>query len=158
MVSGQVSHELEVEVSASQAWELYGTLGIARLVEQTFTDVIDKIEVEQGDGEQGTILKLTFAPGFPGPGWHKEKFTMVDNEKRMKEVHVIEGGYLELGFTLYLVRFEIKEAGTPSSCIIRTSIDYELKEEAAASASFVSIDLFANIAEVAKNHFLKNKE
>lgn len=53
-----------MEVPASQAWELYGTLGIARLVEQSLTDVISKIEVEQGDGEQGTILKLTFAPGL----------------------------------------------------------------------------------------------
>ena len=64
MVSGTVSHELEVGVSASQAWELYGTLGIAKLLEQTLPDVIAKIDVEQGDGEQGTILKLSFAPGF----------------------------------------------------------------------------------------------
>ncbi|XP_050386509.1 norbelladine synthase-like [Argentina anserina] len=158
MVSGTVSHELEVEVSASQAWELYGTLGIARLLEQNFTDIIAKIEVEQGDGEQGTILKLIFAPGMPGPGWHKEKFTMVDNEKRVKEVEVIEGGYLELGFTFYLVRFEIIEAATPSSCITKISIDYELKEESAANASFASIDLFATIAQIAKTHLLKNKQ
>ena len=91
--------------------------------------------------------------GIPGPGWHKEKFTVVDNEKMEKEVEVIEGGYLELGFTFYLIRFEIKEL-TPSSCIMKTSIDYELKEEAAANASFISIDLFANIAQIAKNHLL----
>ncbi|PRQ60723.1 putative (S)-norcoclaurine synthase [Rosa chinensis] len=95
MVSGQVSHELQVDVSASQAWHLYGTLALARFVEHTLTDVIDKIEVEQGDGELGTILEVTFAPGLRGPGWHKEKFTMVDNEKQVKEVHVIEDGYLE---------------------------------------------------------------
>ncbi|XP_004307852.1 PREDICTED: S-norcoclaurine synthase-like isoform X1 [Fragaria vesca subsp. vesca] len=157
VISGKASHELEVEVPASQAWELYGTLGIARLVEQSLSDVISKIEVEQGDGEQGTILKLTFAPGIPGPGWHKEKFTMVDNEKRVKEVEVVEGGYRELGFTFYLIRFEITEAGssTPSSCIIKTTVEYELKEEAAAMVSFVSVDLFANIAQIAKHHLLK---
>ncbi|KAK9914117.1 hypothetical protein M0R45_037913 [Rubus argutus] len=120
VVSGQVSHELEVEVSASQAWKLYGTLALAKLVEQTLTDVIHKIEVEQGDGEVGTILKLTFAPGVAGTGWQKEKFTAIDNEKRVKEV--------------------------------------ELIEEAAANASFASIDSFANIAQIAKNHLLKNKE
>ena len=77
----------------------------------------------------------------------------------MKEVELIEGGFLESGFTFFLVRFEIIETATPSSsCIIKTSLEYELKEEAAANASFVSIDSFANIAQIAKNHLLKNKE
>ncbi|KAL6132365.1 hypothetical protein ACLB2K_070736 [Fragaria x ananassa] len=82
---------------------------------------------------------------------------MVDNEKRVKEVEVVEGGYRELGFTFYLIRFEITEAGssTPSSCIIKTTVEYELKEEAAAMVSFVSVDLFANIAQIAKHHLLK---
>ncbi|PRQ60726.1 putative (S)-norcoclaurine synthase [Rosa chinensis] len=102
VVGGQVLHELEVKcVRASQAWELTDTLELAKLIQQTLTDIIDNIEVVQGDGQAGTIIKLTFAPGVPGPRWQEEKFTMVDNEKRVKEVEVIEGGSLELGFTLF---------------------------------------------------------
>jgi hypothetical protein len=32
---------------------------------------------------------------------------MVDKEKYIKEAEVIEGGFLDLGFQKYLVRFEI---------------------------------------------------
>ncbi|KAM5557967.1 norbelladine synthase-like [Rosa sericea] len=153
VVGGQVSHELEVQVCASQAWELMGTLELAKLIQQTLTDVIDKIEVVQGDGQTGTIIKLTFAPGARGPRWQKEKFTMVDNEKRVKEVEVIEGGYLELGFTLFRVRGEIIESSS-CCCIIKSTIEYELKEDAAANVSLGSAHPFAKIAEIAKNHLL----
>ena len=73
----------------------------------------------------------------------------------MKETEVIEGGFLELGFTLYRDRFEVIEKGN-DSCIIRSTIEYELKEDAAANASLVSIEQLANVAELAKYHLLKS--
>jgi hypothetical protein len=45
---------------------------------------------------------LSIELGTPLSGY-KEKYTKVDNEKRLKEAEVIEGGYLELGFTLFRV-------------------------------------------------------
>ncbi|KAK4572236.1 hypothetical protein RGQ29_030604 [Quercus rubra] len=152
---GQVSHEVEVNVSASEAWELYGTLQFSKLVEEVLSNFIEKIEVIEGDGGVGTIIKLIFAPGTGFTGC-KEKFTKVDNESRVKETEVIEGGFLELGFTLYRDRFEVIKNGN-DSCIIRSTIEYELKEDAAANASLVSIEPLANVAELAKNHLLKSK-
>ena len=87
---------------------------------------------------------------------YKEKFTKLDNEKRLKETEVIEGGYLELGFTLFLIRFEVIEKDN-DSCIIKSTIEYDVKEEAAANASHVTIDAVANIAELSKNYLTKNK-
>ena len=87
---------------------------------------------------------------------HKEKFTKLDNEKRMKEIEVIEGGYLDLGFTLFCVCFEIIEKDN-DSCIIKSTIEYDVKEEAVANTSYVNTDLVAKIAEVAKNYLIKNK-
>lgn len=91
-----------------------------------------------------------------GPSGYKEKFTKVDNEKRIKETEVVEGGYLELGFTLFRVRLEVIEKGEESS-IIKSSIEYEVKEEHASNASFVSVQSLATIAELAKNFLNKNK-
>ena len=95
------------------------------------------------------------ALGTPLSGY-REKFTKVDNEKRVKETEVIEGGYLELGFTLFRARFEIIEKDN-DSCVLKNSIEYEVKEDAAANASYAKIDVVAGIAELAKNHLLKNK-
>jgi hypothetical protein len=61
---GQVSHEVEVNVPASEAWELYGTLRLSKLVEEVLSNFIEKIEVIEGDGGAGTIIQLTFAPGI----------------------------------------------------------------------------------------------
>lgn len=58
---GQLSHELEVNVPASEAWELYSTLRLAKLVEEEPASGIEKIDVIEGDGGAGTVLKLTFA-------------------------------------------------------------------------------------------------
>ena len=51
-------------MSASEAWELYGTLQFSKLVEEVLSNFIEKIEVIEGDGGVGTIIKLTFAPGM----------------------------------------------------------------------------------------------
>nr|XP_008376857.1 uncharacterized protein LOC103439977 [Malus domestica] len=81
-------HELEAEVPASEAWELFGTLALARFVEQQLPDMIEKVQVIHGDGGAGTIIHIKFASGVG----HTEKFTKADNETRAKEAEVNEGG------------------------------------------------------------------
>ncbi|KAJ7982655.1 S-norcoclaurine synthase-like [Quillaja saponaria] len=156
MVSGQVSNELELNVAASDAWGLYGTLGLPKLIEEGLSSVIKKIEVEEGDGGLGTVLQVLYHPGA-GPTDYKEKFTKIDNENRIKEVETIEGGYLDLGFTLYRIRFEVIEKGSDSS-IIKSKIEYELKPEAEANVSLVSIQPYAKIAQLAKKQLDDSKE
>lgn len=63
---------------------------------------------------------------------------------------------MELGFTLFRVRLEVIEKGEESS-IIKSTIEYEVKEENAANASLVTIQPVATIAELAKNYLNKNK-
>lgn len=59
----QLSHEVEVKVPAAEAWELYGTLRLAKLIGKEFSNVFEKIEVIEGDGGAGTVLRITYAPG-----------------------------------------------------------------------------------------------
>ena len=74
----------------------------------------------------------------------------------MKELEVMEGGYLDLGLTLFRVRFKVIEKDN-DSCIIKSTIGYDVKEEAIANTSYVTTGLVAKIAEVAKNYLIKNK-
>ncbi|XP_065633085.1 norbelladine synthase [Quercus suber] len=152
-MSGQLSHELEVNVPASEAWELYGRLGLAKLLVEDGS-IVEKIEVIEGDGGIGNFLSIEL--GSHGFTVHKEKFTKLDNEKRMKELEVIEGGYIDLGFTLFRVRFKIIEKDN-DSCIIKSTIEYDVKEKAVANTSYANTDLVAKIAEVTKNYLIKNK-
>lgn len=58
----------------------------------------------------------------------------------MKENEVFEGGYCDLGFSKYFIRFEIIEKDE-KSCITKATTVYELKEDADPKlASLVSVD------------------
>lgn len=61
---GEVEHELELHVPASEAWDLFGALRIGKLVEEEMPEMFQKVEITEGDGGVGTVLKLTFAPGY----------------------------------------------------------------------------------------------
>ena len=65
-----------------------------------------------------------------------ERFTKVDDENRVKETELIEGGYL--GLDLFRIRLEILEKDSESS-IIRSSIEYEVDDKLGEVASHVSI-------------------
>ncbi|KAG6714617.1 hypothetical protein I3842_05G210300 [Carya illinoinensis] len=146
MVVGQLYHEMEVKVVARETWELCGTLLLSKLAKESLSGLVEKSEVLEGDGGVGTKMKITLVP----------EFANVDNEKYVKEAEVIEAGYLDLGFTYYRVRFEIIEKGDDSS-VIKTTVDYDVKEEVAANASYVNIEPMLKIAEATKKYLLDIK-
>ncbi|KAK1435062.1 hypothetical protein QVD17_00821 [Tagetes erecta] len=150
---GTLSEEAEVKVPASKAWALYGTLEIAKLVGEKLLEAVDVVE---GDGGPGTILKLTFKPES-GLSCCKEKFMKVDNANMVKEVEVVEGGLLDLGFDTYRIRIEIKEHPSDdsgSSCLHKLTIEYDVKEEFAANASLVTPEPLLRIMRVANEYLL----
>ncbi|KAL7147205.1 hypothetical protein ABFS83_06G092400 [Erythranthe nasuta] len=153
---GTVSSEREVKVAASEAWKLYSTLELAKIVAEALPSLISKINVVQGDGGAGTILELFFPPGGKGLSSYKEKFTVVDDEKRVKETEVVEGGFLDLGFSLYRVRFEVFDKDEEKECITKATIEYELGEESAANSALVSIQPLVAIMEAAALHLIQN--
>ncbi|KAK6118474.1 hypothetical protein DH2020_047741 [Rehmannia glutinosa] len=153
---GTVSDEREVSVPASEAWKLYGGLRLANFVGEELPGLLSKIHVVQGDGGVGTILEVFYPPGTEGLMSYKEKFTVVDDEKRVKEAEVVEGGYLDLGFTMYRVRFEVieKDGISNNQCITRATIEYEVKDEAAAA--LVSIQPLVTVMQAAADYLQKN--
>ncbi|KAJ8626029.1 hypothetical protein MRB53_019336 [Persea americana] len=152
MIKGQLSHELEVSMPAAMVWETYGTLQLDKLLVKLLPNVVRDLQVMEGNGGVGTLVSLTwFHPDTPGFSVYKTKLTKIDNENRVREEELVEGEYLDVGFLLYRVRFEILEKDDDLS-IIRSTIEYELAEECVMYASLVSINSLAIIAEVAGKH------
>lgn len=152
---GTISEEIEVAVPASEAWKVYGTLLLAKVVVKELPHVLHKVDVIEGDGGIGTVLKLP--PGTPMFTYSKEKFSVVDDENRVKVALVVEGGLLDHGFTFFQVRFDIIEKDE-TTCITSATIEYELKEEAAANVSFVSIQTFVTIMEAVAKYLTQQKD
>ncbi|XP_008800114.2 norbelladine synthase-like [Phoenix dactylifera] len=155
-MKGSLFHELEVGLPAGELWEVYGTLRLAELVVELLPNVVQKFDIVEGDGGVGTVLRLAFPPGMPGSQFSKEKFIKIDNEKRVKEALVVEGGYLDLGFRSFLFRLEIIEKDSNSS-IIKSTAEYEIDEEHAANASFVTVAPFATMAETISKYLIEKK-
>ncbi|XP_071710675.1 norbelladine synthase-like isoform X1 [Rutidosis leptorrhynchoides] len=152
---GTLSQETEVNVPASKAWALYGSLELGKVVAGKIFEAVDVVE---GAGGTGTILKLTLHPGL-GFKYYTEKFTKVDNENMIKETEAVEGGFLDIGFSLYSVRCEIKEKPDDdmgSSCLVKCTIEYEVKDEFAANVSLVTMDPFVALMSIANEHLMKS--
>ncbi|KAH7687304.1 (S)-norcoclaurine synthase protein [Dioscorea alata] len=106
-MKGEVVHELEICLSAEEIWMIYRTLQLSELVVKLLPNIIHKVEVVEGDGGVGTVIIVHFSSEMSPVQSLKEKFTKIDDEKRIKEAHIIEGGYLQLGFISYMNRLEI---------------------------------------------------
>ncbi|KAK4717603.1 hypothetical protein R3W88_015941 [Solanum pinnatisectum] len=142
---GTISEEIEVHVPANEAWKIYGTIQLAHIVVKELPNIIHKVDILEGDG--GTPLLTS----------HKEKFVVIDDDKRVKIAQVLEGGLLDLGFTLYKVKFEVIEKGK-ETCITKSTIEYEVKEEAIANASFVSIQPFVAIMNLVAKYLTQGND
>ncbi|KAM3215597.1 hypothetical protein ACQJBY_067557 [Aegilops geniculata] len=155
-MKGSLCHELKSSLPAAEVWEVYGGLLLGQLIPQLLPDVLSKVDVVVGDGGVGTVLRLTFPPGIPGLEYQKEKFTKIDNENFVKEALVIEGGFLDLGFLKYFVRFEIV-GDADKTCTIRSTVEYEVEDEHTGNASFVTTSTFARIAEAITKYIKAQK-
>ncbi|GMI65944.1 hypothetical protein HRI_000263700 [Hibiscus trionum] len=155
---GQVSQDTPVGVSAALIWDVYRGLELGRLVDKIASDVIGRVEVLEGNGGVGTVVKLTFppAPGSAESGYMKERFTKVDEENRVKETELVEGGYKALGFDVVRIRLEIIEKDS-ESCVVRSCIEYEGDDKLVDVVPHVSVKPLETMAEIVAKHLTQNK-
>ncbi|KAL5731639.1 hypothetical protein ACHQM5_004347 [Ranunculus cassubicifolius] len=153
-MEGQVEHELKVNAPAGEVWQIYGTLKFSEIICELLPHLVQKVELLEGDGGVGTVVNVVFPPGTPMYTSWKEKFTKIDDEKRVKVAEVIEGGPLDHGFSLYRVHLEIIETGADSS-IIKSVVEYKVDTE--ANASLASTQALEIIAEAIKKYLSEKK-
>ncbi|XWS65060.1 hypothetical protein CRYUN_Cryun05aG0058600 [Craigia yunnanensis] len=85
----------------------------------------------------------------------KEMFTKIDDEIRLKETETIEGGFQDIGFELYHIRFQIIEKDAESS-IIRSSVEYEIDDKFEEIASQTTTKPLETMAEIV-GEYVKEK-
>ncbi|KAI3695970.1 hypothetical protein L1987_78976 [Smallanthus sonchifolius] len=152
----KISKEMEVKASITKAWDVYSTLKLAMIIQSKLGHLFG-IDVLEGDGGVNTVIKVTPRSDVPGLTVYKERFTKVDHEKRMKEVELIEGGFLELGFTSYRIKSEFLENQTDDSFILRATFEYEADEDVIANAeATASIKPIMSMFEFANNYIENN--
>lgn len=66
---GELSYEMQVQVPASEAWDLFGTLRLGQLARE-MKELFKDLQVIHGDGSVGTIVLIELAPGEGQQIWH----------------------------------------------------------------------------------------
>ncbi|KAI3907172.1 hypothetical protein MKW92_010401 [Papaver armeniacum] len=150
--------ELDVEgASADEIWALFASNDAPKIFQQLLPGVFEKIEVLEGNGGVGSVLRITYPEGSL-PLTNKEKFVTIDNRRRLKEVLQTEGGYLDMGVTFFMESFEIIP-NNYKSCIIKSMVRYTVPDAAASNvSSLISIEGLLGMAKVAAKYVIDNKK
>ncbi|RZC56687.1 hypothetical protein C5167_015554 [Papaver somniferum] len=154
---GHVTNEMDVVgASADEIWAVYGSKDLPKLIITLQPGVFERIDIIEGDGGAGTVLHIVMAEGISGPHEWNEKFITLDNHTRVKQIQQIKGGYLDMGFSLHQVTYEIIEKDE-NSCIIRSTVKIELDDEFESNASSITVDSMWGMAKSIVKYVLDSK-
>ncbi|MCL7049088.1 hypothetical protein MKW94_015908 [Papaver nudicaule] len=152
-------NEFEVNASADDVWAIYSSSNLRTSAVQLLPNILKSKDILEGDGYSvGTVFRVVLLPGHVTPMF-KEKIVTVDHQRRLKELEMIEGGYLEMGCTFCMLSFEIlvKER---NSCVIKTVTKHEINDDLATSVSghfHTYFDGGVTIAQGVSKHIAKQK-
>ncbi|KAK9109112.1 hypothetical protein Sjap_017172 [Stephania japonica] len=159
MIRKELTYDLEVAAPAEDIFGVYSSIKLdLYLLVQLLPGVFEKHEVLAGDGDVGTLIYVKFVPGIY-PNWFKEKFVTVDRKNHLKEVEMIEGGYLDMGCTYYLDSIHVIEKG-PESCVIASKVTYEVPNEEVEKkvAPYISTTSLESMASVISKYVLNKRK
>ncbi|XP_058763622.1 phytohormone-binding protein CSBP-like [Vicia villosa] len=93
-------------------------------------NIVKDLKVIEGGGGVGTVLLFTFFSGVSPVSYQKEKITEIDDSSHEIGLQVIEGGYLNQGFSYYKTSFKLSAIGDDKTLVnVKISYDYELEVE-----------------------------
>ncbi|GAY62180.1 hypothetical protein CUMW_215740 [Citrus unshiu] len=125
-MKGQMVVETTVKVAAEEFWDAYRDIKRVRILHELLGEMVGEPRVEHGDGGVGTIVSIANPPeAFWGKSDTKELYRMIDDEKRITEVEIIEGGLKDLGFDYLLTRAEIIEKD-PRTMTVNLMLQFNL--------------------------------
>ncbi|KAK9059838.1 hypothetical protein SSX86_020542 [Deinandra increscens subsp. villosa] len=154
---GKISKDMEVKASIREAWEVYCSPKVGMIIRAELGH-LSSVAILEGDGSSvGTVVEIKPCPGVSTFLPYKERFTMIDHEKKMREVEMIEGWYIDLGFTAFRIRLELIDK-EEDACIARLTIEYEASEEVVnAYGSIVTMYPFMSATEIINRYIENNK-
>ncbi|KAF6135076.1 hypothetical protein GIB67_040387 [Kingdonia uniflora] len=125
---GEVFTVLDVSASADDVWAVFRSPELPNILLQVLPMLFEKIIPVSGDGGAGTVVHIVLTPGMPEPRSWNEQFVTIDDKKKTKVIRMIEGGYLDLGFTKYEIIFNVIEKDA-NLCTIKATTAFEADEE-----------------------------
>ncbi|KAK2999123.1 hypothetical protein RJ639_024607 [Escallonia herrerae] len=67
----------------------------------------------------------------------EERIVTIDEKKMIKETNTSKGGYVDMGFNLYRIHYDVIPK-SKYSCITRVTLEYDLKEGLISNAQYIA--------------------
>ncbi|KAK8961394.1 hypothetical protein KSP40_PGU004156 [Platanthera guangdongensis] len=102
-------------------------------LEKAAPDLLTELRILEGDGiGLGSLIFVSFVPYGAGAAPavlepFKERIVEYDETKHLLSFLGVEGGYMNLGFTRYLVSFKLDDIGA-GKILITSSLAYDLEQ------------------------------
>lgn len=97
-----------------------------------------------------------FSGTFWGDSHTIELYKRVDDEKRIFELEIVEGGIKLLGFDQCSLRLEIIEKDVETT-VVRSTLDFEIDDKLVHNIPLVKMEYFQTVAEIIAEHLNKKR-
>ncbi|XP_020215149.1 phytohormone-binding protein [Cajanus cajan] len=125
----EFSNKAEVSVGLKTLWQALSK-DLAVIIAKAIPTIVKDVKVVQGDGGVGTIFHFTFFSGVSPVSYQKEKITELDEISHEFGLQVVEGGYLNQGFSYYKTSFQLSALEEHKTLVnVKISFDYESDTE-----------------------------
>ncbi|CAJ1978602.1 unnamed protein product [Sphenostylis stenocarpa] len=125
----EFSEKTEVSVGLEALWQAMSKdLGVT--VAKVIPNIVKDVKLVEGDGGVGTIFLFTFFSGVTPVSYQKEKITELDEISHEIGLQVVEGGYLEQGFSYYKTTFQLSATGEDKTLVnVKIFFNHESETE-----------------------------
>ncbi|XP_038724217.1 major pollen allergen Bet v 1-M/N-like [Tripterygium wilfordii] len=125
---GIIVDEHVSSISVERLWKAAIVDG-HNLVPKLLPNIISSIEILEGDGGVGTIKKLNFTDDVMGAQYIKDQVEVIDHEKHIFKLSIIEGGLIGIKMKSYVYEVSFTSTSEGGS-LANLKIDYEPLEDA----------------------------
>ncbi|XP_054814370.1 phytohormone-binding protein-like isoform X2 [Prosopis cineraria] len=119
--------QTEVSVGLEILWQALSK-DLAAIAPKVNPQLVKEVQMIEGDGGVGTILLFTLCSSGSTVGYQKEKISELDAVSREIGIEVVEGGYLNRGFSYFKTRFQLS-AKAEDQTVVDVKIYYESENE-----------------------------
>ncbi|CAN1225869.1 Phytohormone-binding protein CSBP [Linum grandiflorum] len=120
----QIKNQTKLKVDLDILWKSL-TKELHVVVPKIVPDKVKDVQILHGDGGLGTILLFNFTH----VSFQKEEIVELDEIRHRVGVQVVEGGYLEHGFSFYKTTTQLGSGVEKGETVVDVEVTYEHERE-----------------------------
>ncbi|CAI9283605.1 unnamed protein product [Lactuca saligna] len=108
--------QVKVAVPIKDLWKAMSS-DIRHITTKILPDIVEEVELLEGDGGFGSILVFKFFPHVPKVSFQRERIVEFDESLHQIALEILEGGHLDHGFSSYTTGFKLTAVGEGETLI-----------------------------------------